>query len=143
MKRENWIWMPHAAHFCMGHYCRFHLATYVGGYIVSTVGEYWPDASIRRIHAMCHDKDWFEEHEDLKGDDFDHAYMKKFGFEDIGVMYKFETMVFKAKKQTEKDHLCCPWIIDVRQSKEQDGYKTKVEATKGHMALCEKYSRMK
>jgi len=39
MNAEKWIWMPHAAHYICGHKCRFHLATYVGEYIVSTVGE--------------------------------------------------------------------------------------------------------
>lgn len=31
--------MPHPAHFIGGFYCKFRLATYVGKYIVSTVGE--------------------------------------------------------------------------------------------------------
>ena len=39
MKKENWVWMPHVGHFIMGHECRFRLNTYVGGYVVSTVGE--------------------------------------------------------------------------------------------------------
>ena len=40
MAREDWIWMPHPAHFILGHRCAFRLATYVpSGYIVSTVGE--------------------------------------------------------------------------------------------------------
>lgn len=34
--------MPHAGHFIGGNECRFHLNTYVNGYIVSTVGEYRP-----------------------------------------------------------------------------------------------------
>jgi len=43
MKRNEWIWMPHAAHFICGNACQFKLATYVGKYIVSTVGDY-PDS---------------------------------------------------------------------------------------------------
>jgi hypothetical protein len=39
MNKQDWVWMPHAGHFMCGHECRFHLATYVGGVIVSTVGE--------------------------------------------------------------------------------------------------------
>ncbi len=39
MNRRDWVWMGHAAHFICGDRCSFHLATYVGGYIVSTVGE--------------------------------------------------------------------------------------------------------
>jgi len=39
MNKSRWVWMPHAGHFILGHKCRFHLTTYVGGYIVSTIGE--------------------------------------------------------------------------------------------------------
>ena len=38
MKKENWIWMPHPAHYILRYKCQFRLATYVGGYIVSTIG---------------------------------------------------------------------------------------------------------
>jgi hypothetical protein len=41
----DWIWMPHAAHFVGASSCEFRLATYVNGYIVSTVGEYIPRGS--------------------------------------------------------------------------------------------------
>lgn len=40
MKKQNWIWMPHAGHLCVSSRCQFHLNTYVGKYIVSTVGEW-------------------------------------------------------------------------------------------------------
>lgn len=36
------IWMPHPAHFIAAQHCRFHLATYINGVIVSTVGDYIP-----------------------------------------------------------------------------------------------------
>lgn len=51
MKKEDWIWMPHPAHFICSDHCRFVLATYVGGYIVSTVGEHVPDSATREIIA--------------------------------------------------------------------------------------------
>ena len=35
----DWVWMPHAAHFICGPACQYHLATWVGAYIVSTIGE--------------------------------------------------------------------------------------------------------
>jgi hypothetical protein len=37
---KNWIWLPHAQHFIGAYSCQFRLGTYVGKYIVSTVGEY-------------------------------------------------------------------------------------------------------
>lgn len=52
MSRQDWIWQPHAGHFIGGRYCKFFLNTYVNGYIVSTVGEYFPDSRIREIYAM-------------------------------------------------------------------------------------------
>lgn len=39
MVEKDWIWMGHQAHLCVN--CRFHLATFVNGYIVSTVGDYY------------------------------------------------------------------------------------------------------
>ena len=36
---SDWVWMPHAAHFCAASRCQYHLATWVGAYVVSTVGE--------------------------------------------------------------------------------------------------------
>jgi hypothetical protein len=95
---SNWKWFGHAGHFICADKCRFHLTTKVGKYLVSTVGEYWPERVVREIHAEVHDKKWFAENRNLKGDYFDHAYMKKFGFEEIGCDRKYETMVFKAGK---------------------------------------------
>ncbi len=45
MKKDKWVWMPHPGHFCGGSNCRFVMNTYVGKYIVSTVGEYRPEYS--------------------------------------------------------------------------------------------------
>lgn len=42
MKKDKWIQMPHATHFIGSASCHFVMATYVGKYIVSTVGEYYP-----------------------------------------------------------------------------------------------------
>jgi len=69
MRKENWIWMPHAGHFIQSNLCQFRLNTYVGGYIVSTVGE-------------------------LKTD-----YKNQSGnYEEITIGRKYETMVFRATK---------------------------------------------
>lgn len=137
--------MPHAAHFIAASKCRFHLATYVGDYIVSTVGEYWPERSVREIHARIHDLRWLADHEHLLGDAFDHAYMNRFGYEDIGADRTYETMVFKAKKSEENDpdYQCCPYSIIVQEEVDFDGYKTATDAYKGHLALCNKWSNKK
>lgn len=75
-KKEKWIWMPHHGHFICGSRCRFHLNTYIGNYIVSTVGEMMKDF-----------KDGFD-------------------FEDIGHGRKYETMVFEAVKEDKEVKCC-------------------------------------
>lgn len=38
---KDWIWLPHAQHFCAADSCLFRLATLLpNGYVVSSVGEY-------------------------------------------------------------------------------------------------------
>jgi len=115
MKKEKWIWMPHPAHFICGFECRFRLATYVGKYIVSTVGEMEPSKGYI---------DWNKDAE----------------FEPIGCNRLYETMVFKAERN--KGKCGCKYIItggevDFR------GYNNPEEAYKGHMKLCRKWSKKK
>ena len=138
MQKDKWIWMPHAGHFICGNRCRFHLNTYVGKYIVSTVGELCPEQRVREIHAGVYDSHWLKENAHLKGDNFDNAYFKKFGYEKIGYDRTYETMVFEAKKST---HKCCPYEIIVSEEMDMEGYNSAKEATKGHMKLCKKWGK--
>ncbi len=137
MKKEDWVWMPHPGHFIGAKDCKFHLTTYVGGYIVSTVGEYWPDRKIREIHAECDDKKWWEKNKSLKGDDFENAYYDKFGFIEIGCNRTYETMVFTAKE----GDLCCPYRVKEWSELDFQGYNDPGKAYRGHMELCEKWSK--
>ena len=139
IKKNNWIWMPHPGHLIVSDDCKFHLNTYVGKYIVSTVGEYFPDRQVRKIHAEIYNPEWLKNNKDLKGDYFDSAYFKEFGFMRIGCGNDdiYETMIFKAVKSSDK---CCPY--------HQTGsvlycikYKTSEEAFKGHLKLCNKWSK--
>ena len=139
MKKENWVWMPHAGHLCVSSDCQFHLNTYVGKYIVSTVGEYWPDRKCREIHAEIYNKEWFEENKHLLGYYFDHAYRKKFGFEEIGCGRKYETMVFKAKKSKVK---CCLYSVSEYCELDSNGYNDAGDAYKGHIKMCNKWANL-
>lgn len=139
MNKSKWIWMPHAGHLIVGSQCQFHLNTYVGKYIVSTVGEYWPDREMREIHAKVHEPKWLEANSHLKGDEFDHAYREHFGFEDIGCDRKYETMVFKAVKF--KKLLCCPYRVTDWSDIDFGSYNTAEDAYKGHLKLCTKWSK--
>lgn len=145
MTKDQWVWMPHNAHLIIGHQCRFHLATYVGKYIVSTVGEWWPDRRAREIHAHVYDKEWLGQNQNLLGDTFDLAYFKRFGFEEIGSGRTYESMVFKARPSTRTDdnYQCCPWEIIVSESVDFNGYNNATEAYRGHLKLCAKWSRKK
>jgi hypothetical protein len=137
---KDWKWFGNAAHFICGNNCRFHMATVVGDYLVSTVGQLWSSRGSREIHAQVHDPAWLSENQHLRGDHFDHAYMQKFGYEDIGCDRKFETMVFKAGK------ICiakgCDCGLPTIEGSELDfnGYNTAGEATRGHMELCRKWA---
>jgi hypothetical protein len=132
--RDKWIWMPHPAHFICGSQCKFHLATYVGKYIVSTVGEYLPDYEVREIFAKCRGVML-----EGRGDERTNDYMRKIGFEDIGVNRKYETMVFKAKKNLDKHYKCCPWQLSDFSCLEMEGYNDPGKASEGHYKLCEKW----
>lgn len=131
MTKADWIWMPHAGHCVIKEKCQFHLCTYVNGYLVSTIGEYWPDRDVRKI-LRSEDKNLLT----LRGDALDHYYRKKYGFEEVGDGRRYETMVFIAKKRLEDDYQCCPYQIAEYISDAFAGYNTADEATKGHMKFC-------
>jgi hypothetical protein len=132
MKKENWVWMPHPGHLIVGNECRFHLNTYVGGFIVSTVGEYFPDAPVRELLA---------ESQGIKlegvGDARRADYMKKVGYQEIGFERTYETMVFKAMRSADS---CCPWRQESGMNLDMEGYTNAGDATKGHLRLCRKWA---
>ena len=138
--KSSWIWLPHAAHLIVSRDCQFHLATVIGDHIVSTVGEWWPDRQIREIHAQVHKPEWLAENKHLKGDYFDAAYMKEFGFEDIGANRKYETMVFKSRLTPKRGCKACPYVIESGNSLDYDAYNDPGEAYQGHLAMCDKWS---
>lgn len=133
MNKKDWIWMPHAGHFILGHMCRFRLNTFVGKYIVSTVGEYVPDGKVRDIIVSVK-----KDKRLPNGDWGEHEYIRRYGYEPIGCDRTYETMIFKSKRSKE---ICCPYVIDVKQSVDAASYNTAKDAYKGHLALCNKWSR--
>lgn len=134
-------WFGHAAHFICGRWCRFHLATQVGRYLVSTVGEYWPGRSSREIHAKVHDPAWLAENVHRKGDDFDAAYMKRFGYEEIGYERTYETMVFKAGKPCRSKDCGCGLPAINGNELDFTAYHDAGSATAGHRRLVAKWRR--
>lgn len=121
---EKWKWFGNAAHFICARWCRFHLATQVGSFIVSTVGEY--------VHPMNSQGSEIIEAEWLKENPL--------GAE-IGCGRKFETMVFSTT-----DKLCdCGCGMPGIDFSELDGagYNTRGDATTGHLKMCRKWAKKK
>jgi hypothetical protein len=137
--KSDWKWFGSAGHLIVGQWCRFHLCTQVGDYYVSTVGEYWPERVVREIHAKVHDPNWLVTNGHRRGDDFDAAYMNKFGFESIGIDGDiYETMVFRAGEPCAIPDCDCglpspnDWSDLLCRR-----FKTRGQATRGHMEICE------
>ena len=131
-KKSDWVWMPHAGHFICSHDCRFFLTTRVGGFIVSTVGEYLPDETVREITAK-HQGVVLEGQGDARRADF----LKKIGYLEVGYGRKYETMVFVAKPS---DNPCCPFMAASWDEHDFAGYMEPGDAYRGHLAMCEKWS---
>lgn len=138
--RGEWVWFGNAGHLIVGHMCRFHMCTKVGEYLVSTVGEYWPSRQSREIHAEVHDARWLSENKALMGDTFDTAYMKRFGYEEIGSGRTYETMVFRAGAPCDADGCGCGLPAISGHELDADGYNYAGAATRGHYAMCEKWA---
>lgn len=140
--KEDWIWMGHAGHLCIGNQCQFKLNTYVNGHIVSTVGEYLPDEIIlrafleRKINTprAGFDVKFARRILKLKGDYFKGAYIHTYGYEELGLMRTYETMVFKG---VMSEHGCCPYVTDKEnECLYMDGYSDPNTATEGHYKAC-------
>jgi len=136
----KWKWFGTHGHLCVGRWCRFHMATQIGKFLISTVGEYWPDRPSREIHAQCHDAAWFSENRHLTVDAFDAAYFKRFGYKTIGCDRTYETMVFRAGKPcAEADCGCGLPEIDGSEL-DVSGYNSRGDATRGHLKMCKKWA---
>jgi hypothetical protein len=118
----EWEWFGSAAHFCCGRWCRFHMATRVGPVVVSTLGEY--------VHPS-------------RSGGSERAEAERLGTnrpgEDVGHGRKYETAVFRAGPRCGcgcgVPEYGGGWLEVVA------GYATAAEATAGHRAACERWSR--
>lgn len=122
--QRDWKWFGVAAHFCCGQWCRFHMATQVGEYLISTVGEY--------VHPRHSNGSEAEEARWLS---------ENWPGEDIGMDRKYETMVFRAGKPCTSAGCGCgvPEIGEVC-----DGfgsYNDRASAQAGHLCLCNEYAQ--
>lgn len=90
----------------------------------------------QRIHVQIHDPSWYAQHAAVRGDRWEHEYLKQFGFEDIGADRKYETMVFAAMPG---ERACCLYEMRVPEDVDFMPYNDPGEATAGHMEMCKKW----
>lgn len=135
--QSEWRWFGKAAHLIVGNDCRFHLATLVGDFMVSTVGEYIPDAPVREILAESRGIVL-----EGKGDYRRASWMKQAGVEQIGFNRTYETMVFRVRLGDVCEVADCMCGLPQIEPTEldMDGYNSAGDAQAGHYAMCEKWA---
>ena len=121
---SSWEWYGNAAHFICGRWCRFHLATKVGRYLISTVGEYVHPRHSRGSEQA--EQEWLR---------------KNYPGEEIGCGRKYETMVFLAGKQCASKECECGLPEISGSELDFAGYNTGGDARAGHLRLCAKWSK--
>lgn len=110
---DQWKWYGLPGHFIGSAWCRFHLCTIVGDYIVSTVGQYIPP----------------------------HASMSSKEFAELGANRTYETMVFLAGKPCDAPGCACGMPMQSSLTEvDFDGYNTALDATEGHYRMCHKWA---
>ena len=135
IQKQDWKWFGNAGHLCVGAHCRFHLCTEIGQYVVSTVGQYWPQEAVREIFANSRGVTL-----EGKGDARERDYMTKVGYEEIGCGRTYETMVFNVTGHCNSPECRCGLPLIDGQELDCEGYNSAADATAGHMAMCEKWA---
>lgn len=124
---EEWKWFGTAAHFICGQWCRFHLATQVGEYLISTVGEYVHPS--RGGGSELAEFRWLQEN---------------WPGQDIGIGRKYETMVFRAGEPCTRKACGCCGLPEIDGAEIAcKGYNCRGDATRGHMQTCLKVAARK
>lgn len=119
IEESEWLWYGHAAHFICGRWCRFHLATKIGDFLVSTVGLF--------VHPS---KSGSSEQEEA-------AWLAEYPNGDtIGFNRFYETMVFRAGKECDAEGCGCGLPKIFGSELDFDAYNDAKAATIGHRMMC-------
>jgi hypothetical protein len=122
---DEWKWFGNAGHFICGRWCRFHLCTQVGPWLISTVGEY--------VHPR----------HSAGGEKQEAAYLMENPLgEEIGCGRKFETMVFEAGPPCRDNECNCGLPKIASSERDAEGYNDRGSATKGHLSMCQKWAAL-
>lgn len=122
---SKWRWYGAPGHFICARWCRFHLCTEIGPYLISTVGEY-----VHPRHGGGTEKgeeQWLA---------------KNWPGDDVGCDRKYETMVFRidGKRCTEAKCRCGQPGIKPSELWMR-GSNSAGDAIANHMFACQKYAR--
>jgi len=120
---SGWKWYGHAGHFMCGRWCRFHLCTEVGPYVVSTVGQYVHPRHSKGTELT--EIEWLEANPNG---------------EEIGYQRFYETMVFRVTGHCRSYGCNCGLPSHDGSNIDFAGYNDPASATAGHMAMCEKWA---
>ncbi len=143
---SEWRWFGNAGHLCVADWCRFHLCTQIGPFLVSTVGEYVPEEAVREIH--CHVRGIVL---NGRGDERLADYMRQVGYQELGAKeYRdgvigpgrtYETMVFRTTGEVCHEAGCGCGLPRINgESLDMRGYHTAGAATIGHLEFCRQYA---
>lgn len=134
--RDEWEWFGCPAHLIVSQDCRFHLATLVGPWVVSTVGEWLPDSNSWHIYADSRGVEI-----EGRGDAGRADFLNKVGFIEIGLGRKYETMVFRATGERCTRPDCGCGLPELEGSElDTEGYNERGAAQHGHYEMCEKWA---
>lgn len=140
---SRWEWYGQPAHFKFSFNCHFHMATVVGEWIISTVGQYLPPESEWKFNADQRGPRVWRAINQLSGTARVRAYLHLVGFEHVGVEQDevYETMAFWLGKKPQRCsmpgcHCGVPgpasWCEVLRV-----GSATPAQARTAHMHACE------
>ena len=132
IEEREWRWFGNAGHFICARWCRFHLTTHIGKYLVSTVGQYLPSEGVQTILAQQRGYPLTQ-----RGEAREAEFLRKNDYEDIGLGCKFETMVFDAGKPCDSEGCGCGLPEINGNDLDGERYNDARSATEGHMRYCE------
>jgi hypothetical protein len=109
--KAKWKWFGNAAHYCGSNYCRFHLTTEIGKYVISSVGEYRPFNNNGKMEEIDYDR-----------------------------FYETMVFKVSSHCDMNECGKCMLPIIDGNEL-DVSAYNTAGDAAKGHMAMCNKWAK--
>lgn len=122
--QSDWQWFGDPGHFLCARWCRYHLCTLIGKYLVSSVGAY--------VHP-CHSGGREATEAKWLADNWPG--------EDIGNGRKYETMVFLAGERCTAEGCDCGLPQITGSEILSAGYNTPGDANAGHLELCNRVAK--